>query len=469
MDLSNSDGNIVLTQTGTDVAFKLADDLKLTNVEVSGNTTVNNLTATGDTILKNVNAGNGTLVVNEGSLTVKNGTTVNMGGNKITNVAAGTDPTDAVNMSQLTQTENTLTAKGMNFGADGGTDVHRDLGQKLLVKGDSNITTTADGADTLTVALNKNLTADSLTINNGGPVINGGGINMGGKQITNLADGTQNDHAVNLGQLKDVEATANAGWNLGTNGDPAAKVAPGGKVDLSNSDGNIVLTQTGTDVAFKLADDLKLTNVEVSGNTTVNNLTATGDTILKNVNAGNGTLVVNEGSLTVKNGTTVNMGGNKITNVAAGTDPTDAVNMSQLTQTENTLTAKGMNFGADGGTDVHRDLGQKLLVKGDSNITTTADGTDTLTVALNKNLTADSLTINNGGPVINGGGINMGGKQITNLADGTQNDHAVNLGQLRDVEATANAGWNLGTNGDPAARSPPAARWTCPARTATSC
>lgn len=394
-----------------------------------------------------------------------------MGGQKITNVAAGTvssSSTDAVNGSQLYQVEN----KPVTFQGNTGT-TPRKLGETQVIKGSlasteaantSNIRTNVNAAGELEILLANNLTADSLTINNNGPVINADGISMRGKKITNLADGTLDSDAVNLGQLKNVEAVANAGWNLGTNGDPATKVIPGGTVDFSNSDSNIVLTQTGTDVDLKLADDL-----------TLNNVTVTGDTTLKNVNVGNGTLVVNDGSLTVKNGTTVNMGGNKITNVAAGTDLTDAVNVSQLTNSETGLTAKGMNFAGQSGTAVHRDLGQTLKVEGsNANITTATEGADTLKIALSENLNLTSITTGDtamdtsgvkvkgasGQPdvvlgntgltvgqvsvtntgfkafnvVINDQGINAGAQKITNVAAGTDPTDGVNVSQLTTSE-----------------------------------
>ncbi|EQA10709.1 putative YadA-like protein [Glaesserella parasuis D74] len=53
----------------------------------------------------------------------------------------------------------------------------------------------------------KTVTAlESVTVT-GGPTISTNGINMGNKQITNLAEGTQNDHAVNKGQLDNATVT----------------------------------------------------------------------------------------------------------------------------------------------------------------------------------------------------------------------------------------------------------------------
>ena len=48
-----------------------------------------------------MNVGGGTMVVNEGSVTIKEGTKVDMGGNRITNVAPGINDGDAATIGQL--------------------------------------------------------------------------------------------------------------------------------------------------------------------------------------------------------------------------------------------------------------------------------------------------------------------------------------------------------------------------------
>ncbi|MFT2242652.1 hypothetical protein, partial [Klebsiella pneumoniae] len=82
----------------------------------------------------------------------------------------------------------------------------------------ANLRVDSDG-NQLNLVMAQNLTdLNSITINNGGPVINGDGINMNGKKITDLAAGTDDTDAVNVSQLKDVEEVANAGWNISANG-----------------------------------------------------------------------------------------------------------------------------------------------------------------------------------------------------------------------------------------------------------
>src|SRR5699024_7904331 len=155
----------------------------------------------------------------------------------------------AATQEQLSQVNTDLTTAGLNFIGDVGNEVHRDLGQTLSVTGgatgdltDGNIGVVEnDNEDGLEIKLAENInlgedgsvtTGDTVMDNNGvrvgdnvalgatGLIIDGGpsitieGIDAGGKKITNVAAGTEDDHAVNLGQLKDVEETAERGWDL---------------------------------------------------------------------------------------------------------------------------------------------------------------------------------------------------------------------------------------------------------------
>ncbi len=170
----------------------------------------------------------------------------------------------------------------------------------------------------------------------------------------------------------------------------------------------------------------------------------------------------------------------QVINVAAGkvsADSTDAINGSQLyslagevgknteaisknTQDiqniQNTLD-DGMKYGGDTGDVIKKKLNNQVNVIGgirDTSKLTAADnigvvsyGTDNLKVRLAKNLdlgndgsvTTGDTTINNNGVTINNGpsitkdGINAGGKTISNVANGTNANDAVNKGQLDEA------------------------------------
>src|SRR5699024_4012077 len=125
---------------------------------------------------------------------------------------------------------------GLVFAGNTGDDIAKKLGETLTLSGELAAGDDATGAnlrvDSVNGQLNLVMAQDvtdlnSITINNGGPVIDGDGIDMNDNQITNLAAGTADDHAVNLGQLNEVEEIASRGWNISADGDTPTNVAPG--------------------------------------------------------------------------------------------------------------------------------------------------------------------------------------------------------------------------------------------------
>jgi autotransporter adhesin len=215
---------------------------------------------------------------------------------------------------------------GLNFKADDGSIVAKKLNETLEIVGgadkdsltDNNIGVNNKNGK-LTVQLAKDLKGiDSITVNNG-PVISGNGIDMNGDKITNVKAGTEDNDAVNVSQLKAVEATANKGWNLTTNGKAESKsnVKPGDTVDFNNTDGNVKIKNTGNNVTVDLNKDIKLAK---DGSVTI------GDTKVNNDG-----LTIAGGPSVTKSG--INAGDKKITNVAPGeisADSKDAINGSQL-------------------------------------------------------------------------------------------------------------------------------------------
>ncbi|MBP3222246.1 MAG: YadA-like family protein [Neisseriaceae bacterium] len=129
---------------------------------------------------------------------------------QITGVAAGSEDTDAVNVAQLKEVA--ALASGGSFSpftvSDGGSGSFTvgSAGNLKMVGSNANITTTASG-DTVTFALNNDLTLTSVST--GGVKLSANGLNNGGKKITGVANGTANTDAVNVGQLN--TAITNAG------------------------------------------------------------------------------------------------------------------------------------------------------------------------------------------------------------------------------------------------------------------
>ena len=277
------------------------------------------------------------------------------------------------------------------------------------------------------------------------------------RQIINVAAGTEGTDAVNVSQLQKVSDTANAGWNLYTNGvaTEATNVKPGEYVGFSG-DKNISVSHDGTKVKVELNDELK----------DIKSIIGAGE--------GAGSISFADGGKVKVNDVIIEKGG-KITGVAAGTADTDAVNYGQLKDVKaeagkHTTLSNGKNTTVestvkDGQTDY------KVNVAGDlTDITSVANGDSKI------NLNKDSIIISNGNKYFaitnsgigmsyigadysaksimlgeNGttisGGLNVAGSKITGVAAGVADTDAVNVSQLKKVSDTANAGWNLATNG----------------------
>ena len=278
------------------------------------------------------------------------------------------------------------------------------------------------------------------------------------RQITNVAAGTADTDAVNVAQLKKVSeaaASASQGWKLKTQNGNASDVKPGATVEF-DGDANIQVGNDGNKVSVTLKDAL------------------TGITSITGAGEGAGSISFADGGKVKVNDVIIEKGG-KITGVAAGTADTDAVNYGQLKDVKaeagkHTTLSNGKNTTVestvkDGQTDY------KVNVAGDlTDITSVANGDSKI------NLNKDSIIISNGNKYFaitnsgigmsyigadysaksimlgeNGttisGGLNVAGSKITGVAAGEADTDAVNVSQLQKVSDTANAGWNLSTNG----------------------
>ncbi|MDC4338550.1 trimeric autotransporter adhesin Ata [Acinetobacter baumannii] len=343
--------------------------------------------------------------------------------------------------SKIDNTKTELENKGLNFAGNSGTDVHRKLGEKLNIvggaaastpaaktSGENVITrTTKDGIqiellkdskfDSVTTG-NTTLNTNGLTIKDG-PSITKDGINAGGKQITNVADGINAKDAVNVDQLSKVKENLN-GRITDTNNQ-----LNDAKKDLGNqiADTNKNLNDAKKDLGNQITD----TNTKL--NTTKDQLTTQ----------------INDTKTELNN--------------TIGNTKTELNSKIDNTKTE--LENKGLNFAGNSGTDVHRKLGEKLNIvggaaastpaaksSGENVITrTTKDGIqiellkdskfDSVTTG-NTTLNTNGLTIKEG-PSITKDGINAGSKQITNVADGINAKDAVNKSQLDNLAAKQNA------------------------------
>ena len=441
-------GNKVTLQAGKNLKAKQTNGANGAQVEFSLKDSIS---------LKEVTAGEGANQVVLGNDGVKvggntyiNNAGLNANGNKITNVADGVDPTDAVNKGQLDA------VKGVADSAVKSVDV---------ANGEQNLVVDNSDPKNPKLSLKKDLTVDSVkagdsTLNNdgltiaGGPSVKKDGINAGDKTITNVAPGavtpTSKD-AVNGGQLYNVannvkdligpDATIDPATGKVTVADPAKGIGETGKGNIGDAIKHV------NDAAKAAADTAKKhTTVEQGDNIVVEeSLNADGgkhykvstakDLNVDSVKAGDTT--VNNDGVTIAGGPSVtkagiNAGGNTITNVADGVNPNDAVNKGQLDA------VKGVADSAVKSVDV---------ANGEQNLVVDNSDPKNPKLSLKKDLTVDSVTagdstLNNdgltiaGGPSVKKDGINAGDKKITNVAAGDVAENskdAVNGGQLHNV------------------------------------
>ena len=337
---------------------------------------------------------------------------------QITNVAAGTADTDAVNVAQLKKVSEAAasasqgwklkTKKGNASDVKPGDEVEFDGDANIQVGNDGNIVsvTLKDALTGITSITGAGEGAGSISFANGGIKFNNKVTIDNNGKISGVADGkisADSKEAVNGSQLNAVKETANKGWNLSTNGDEAStKVAPGETVDFSG-DKNISVSHDGTNVKVELNDELKDIKSISNGNKTIS-LDGTA-LLLKNGDAtlaiakgaagmqnGAGASVVLNGTQTVINGGVTFDHTGKITNVKAGEADTDAVNVSQLNAVKETAN-KGWNLSTNGGEASKVAPDATVDFSGDKNISVSHDGTK-VQVELNKNIDVNYVQTN---------------------------------------------------------------------------
>ncbi|WP_415963416.1 ESPR-type extended signal peptide-containing protein [Acidaminococcus fermentans] len=251
-----------------------------------------------------------------------------------------------------------LTADKAN--ASGKSDVKQDLGGTIGIHGDSNITTSVskDGKS-IDIKLNNQVDLGTYgSLNAGGVTIDSKGIDAGGKKITNVASGivnkddSDNTNAANIGDVKTLagEAAKSEIGKLGKRefaGDDGARVSRGlgdtmklsGGADttkLTDKNIGVVKNTKGDGLDIKLSSELKgLTSVTTGSSTlnsdglTINNSEGKAGTTITSGGIKIAASGDNTHAVEISNGN-VSMGGQQIHDVAPGTRPTDAVNVSQL-------------------------------------------------------------------------------------------------------------------------------------------
>ena len=393
-----TDNNIGVNNVDGKLKVQLAQNINLTP---AGSLTI------GDTMINN-----GGLTITGGPSVTKTG--INAGNLNITNVKAGVNDTDAVNVKQLKDARTVVTSNDKSVTVnktENGNQVTYDLhvapgaAQSVWnVKSTGNTTADSEAAaktitdgKTVEMAAGKNLTVKQTsnedgakveyglagdltnikTIKNEGPAtftiggnefkFDGGNVNMGDNNITNLKSGGDViNNAANIGDvnriskandihIKDKTYTVNADKTVTLeyvdgNDNAVNKTA---KIDLSNlPTGNNAITYKANgsnDQKVTLDKGLNFTN---GSNTTASvaadgvvkydlnnnvNLTPSGSLTIGDTVVNNGGLTISGGPSVLKTG--INAGNLNITNVKAGVNDNDAVNVKQLKDSRTVVTS----------------------------------------------------------------------------------------------------------------------------------
>ena len=415
--LSDNNIGVVADAANNKMTVKLAKDVTGLNSITSKNVNAETVKA-GDTTVNNqgVTIAGGPSVTKEG---------INANGTKITNVAAGTEDTDAVNVSQLTKQSADLTEKGFGLKDQDGNIVHKSLGKDIEVTGDGkNISTKVENG-TMKVVLNDDLNVNSVTtadadgnqtvtqgsgmtvtdkdgnettIGAGGITITPkdlapgtssvsltkNGLDNGGNQIHNVAAGTAGTDAVNVSQLQD-EIAKNA-----------TKLADGK---------NTTVTGTGTtENPYKVNVNDNLNLGEKGENGIDGSIGVTGkDGSAVTINGKDGSIGMNgkdgKDGLTMKSakgqdGVDGPNGANGMTRIVYEDDGHVPHEVATLDD--------GLKFAGNTGS-VAKKLNSTMTIKGNgtkedkeydaSNIKTVVDAQGDLVIGLDKNLKADTVTV----------------------------------------------------------------------------
>ena len=383
-----TDNNIGVVSDGSTLNVKLAKTLTGLDSVTAGGTTINS---------SGLTVGGKTYVTTNG---------INANNQKITGLAKGTDPTDAVNFSQLqdaiggTAKASTVKAKNSNITVEEGTN--------------------AAGGKEFTIGL-----GDKITLGTANPVsVDGTAGTVTG--LTNTAWDVDNPQAV-TGRAATEDQLKSVNTQVNTNKD---------KIAQNTTD----IAQNTTDIG-KNKQDITKNKADIAQNTT-------------DISKNKQDIAKNTADIT-KNTTDI---GKNTTDIARNTQ--DITTNRNAISTINTTIAKGLNFDGDSGAVINKQLGDKLSIKGgavaanltDNNIGVVSDGS-ALNVKLAKTLTGlDSVTA--GGTTINASGLTVGGKtyvssnginannqKITNVANGdvaANSKDAVNGGQLHDTKTELN-------------------------------
>ena len=410
---------------------------------------------------------------NSGAVSI--GSSIEGGTRQIVNVAAGTNDSDAVNVSQLKALDTVVA--GIDF--------------PIRSSNAQPYTTSVTGADALAVGSNANANGSNSTVvgenafGNANATVIGEGARSSFNGFAGGQDAKAGVNSVAIGQRAtngtasravaigyEAKATANDTVALGLDAQaPAVGGVALGKGSRANALNSVALGQNS--IAVVQSGASFLTNVAADADNGTVSVGAVGsERRIVNVAGGSAdTDAVNVSQLkvvteTANRGWDISAQGDSAT--ASTVEPSDSVDFnsknSNITVSK-TANSNDVSFELNndldlgnngsvstgnifGGTQVNRfgmatgglAMGGVTTVSG---VGVTVTGTNPLS---NATLTSDGLSLINGPSITKSNGINAGNKKVVNVADGVSAKDAVNVSQLNSASAAARTKVVKGTN-----------------------
>ena len=212
---------------------------------------------------------------------------------RMTNVAAGIDATDAVNVAQLKAAMSNA-GSNINLVAGDGIKIDTNNGTYTISANITGGTTTTDTTTVTPKDSNSGTSGDSASTDKGNTDKGNTDTSGNGKELVVTTDTNPTKFAADEGT--------------------AAEVKPSETLTINGDQKNIATKVDGKAISIKLKDDINVKTV-----------TATSMTATDSIGIQNGPSMTKDG---------IDAAGKKITHVAAGTETTDAVNYGQLKDVE---------------------------------------------------------------------------------------------------------------------------------------
>ncbi|WP_273721841.1 hypothetical protein, partial [Bartonella sp. ML71XJBT] len=469
IDFSAGSKNFAITKGDKDnnVKFDLAKDLTLKSIKL-GEESVSDDRADA---VSSVTLDTTGLIIKNGPKVTTSG--IDAGSQKITGVAKGTADTDAVNFSQLKEVQGTAVIKGLKIDTTGKdfVDAIADGENSVAIGANTN----AAGSNSLALGFHAEAKASSTIVlgseaeaSDSFSVIIGNRGKVSGGYSVGLGYGAEVSKIFGIALGHDANVAGEDGIALGH--DAKVKemrgIALGYGAEVTKINGIALGTYANVSGEYSLAlgyvSKVLVDNGVAIGSTSISDRAAgvAGYTSLLQGPAENSGIEWKSTKGAVSVGDPSRKITRQITNVAAGSEDADAVNVAQLKGLEEVVRKNGWKLSVDGKNaktvvmdsdidfsagsqnfaitksnddnkvkfDLAKDLTLKSIKLGEESVSDDrADAVSSVT------LDTTGLIIKNG-PKVTTSGIDAGSKKITGVKEGSDNTDAVNFGQLQKVE-----------------------------------